>query len=40
MPKRLTDDQIRSYGEMGFVSPVPVLSAAEVTQLRAALERG
>jgi len=40
MPKRLTDDQIRAYAEEGFVSPIPVLSAAEVAQLRAGLERG
>ena len=39
MPKRLTEDQIRVYAEDGFVAPVPVLSADEVTRLRAGLER-
>ena len=39
MPNRLTEDQIRVYAEDGFVAPVPVLSADEVTRLRAGLER-
>ena len=39
MAKRLSDGQIRDFREQGFVSPVPVLSAAEVARLRDGLER-
>ena len=32
MPKRLREGQIDDYRTQGFVSPVPVMSAAEVAQ--------
>jgi non-haem Fe2+, alpha-ketoglutarate-dependent halogenase len=38
MPKKLTAEQIRSYHEDGFASPVDVFSAAEAKRLRAGLE--
>lgn len=39
MGKRLTDAQIANYRERGFCFPVPVLSAEEVREFRADLER-
>lgn len=39
MPKRLTERQISQYREKGFCFPVPVLSAEEVRDYRADLER-
>lgn len=38
MAKKLTVEQIRSYREDGFASPIDVFSAAETKQLRAGLE--
>ncbi len=38
MPKRLTDDQVRAYGNAGFVHPVRVLDAAEAADYRRRFE--
>ncbi len=39
MPKRLTEDQVRSYRDAGFCFPVPVLSQEEARACRGDLER-
>jgi len=38
MPKQLTEAQIAAFAREGYVAPVPVLTTAEVTRHRAALE--
>lgn len=38
MPKKLTAEQLRSYRDDGFASPVDVFSPAEARELRAGLE--
>jgi hypothetical protein len=38
VPKRLTSEQVESYGRDGFVSPVRVLSPAEAQECRRELE--
>jgi non-heme Fe2+,alpha-ketoglutarate-dependent halogenase len=39
MPKALTEEQIAGYQKNGFVSPVSVFNAAEVTSCRAEVEK-
>ncbi len=39
MPKVLSEDAVAQFHDQGFLSPVPVLSPAEVAHFRGCLER-